>query len=182
MISPLYEQSVQRGIDFQNSTKIWNGHATVDYALEIKKYIDKYKSQSLLDYGCGKALHYVDLAVYSSTSTTFDKFINVSKIFKYDPCIKEFDTLPNKDMKFDATIAIQCLPYVPDDDIPWVIELLMHHTKDFCFVGNQHPDKPMKKKKLDLLDKDAFRVTRDINWWETQFKHWRGSELILHWI
>jgi hypothetical protein len=33
-----------------------------------------------------------------------------------------------------------------------------------------------------LLEKNAFRVTRDINWWETQFKNWQGSELILHWI
>jgi hypothetical protein len=182
MKSNYYADSIKKGIEFQNSNKTWNGHATVEYASEIKKYIDKYKSQSLLDYGCGKARHYTDMMVYDSTPTTFDKFINVSNIFKYDPCIKEFDALPDKDMKFDATIAIQCLPYVPDDDIPWVIELLMHHTKDFCFVGNQHPDKPVKQKKRDLLEKNAFRVTRDINWWETQFKHWRGSELILHWI
>lgn len=182
MISKYYEQQVNRGKEFQNSNKTWNGYATLDYAKEIKKYIVKYDSKSLLDYGCGKGLHYIVNREYENQETTFDKYIGVSEIFKYDPCIDLFSKLPAPDQKFDATISIQALGYIPDEDIPWVVKLLMNHTKQFCFIGMVDPLKPIKQKKANILDPDAFKVTRSVDWYLEQFKGWEGSELVFYWL
>ena len=177
-----YEESINRGKEFQHSTKVWNGYATVDYAFEIKKYVIKHNSKSLLDYGCGKALHYSVPRNYENIESTFDRYIGIYNVFKYDPCVDAFSIIPNDDQIFDATISIQALGYIPDQDIPWVIEFLMRHTKDFCFIGMVDPLKPIKQRKADILNPEAFKIIRTKEWYQEQFKNWSGSELILYWL
>jgi len=166
-----------------NHPKKWVGDSTVHYKDQIKELVDKYQAHSLLDYGCGKALHYTrDPVLNFGTEEhhkTFDEFLGVQEVYKYDPCVPEFSILPPAGKKFDAVILIQCISLVPDDDIPWVKQLLMEHTGKFCFIGNRHPSDAVKPIKAQLTaNKEYFKATRTVEWYEEQFADWVGSELV----
>jgi hypothetical protein len=176
-----YLESVKRNSKFQLNNKTWNGGSTLGYYQEIKQLVDKHNSKSLLDYGCGKALHYNEESAIKFEGQTFDKFLGIKSVFKYDPCVEEFSVLPPTNQKFDAVIMIQALGLVPDKDIPWVVELLMSHTEKFCYIGNVDPGKPVKEKKRILTQNPGFDEARDKAWYENQFKNWSGSEIIISW-
>lgn len=180
--SEFYLDSVKRNTEFQINNKTWSGGSTLAYAEEIREYVKKHNAKSLLDYGCGKALHYEDNSLVSfEGGQTFDKFLGIDSVYKYDPCVEEFSVLPPLTEKFDAVIMIQALGLIPDQDIPWVVNLLMQYTKGFCFIGNKDPAKGIKPKKQALTNFPGFSVSRDRIWYENQFKNWKGSELIFSW-
>ena len=185
MFSDAYNLTVEKIKQFHKENKVWNGDATPDYADAIKFYVEKHNATSLLDYGCGKALHYdknSHIKFGKDKNQTFDELLNIDNIFKYDPGVDQFSALPPLESKFDAVIAIQSIPAVPDQDFPIVVEQLMKLTNKFCFIGSHQLSKPVKQKKRDLLDPEYFRIIRTQTWYEDQFKNWTGSELILHWI
>jgi len=177
-----YQESVRRNTEFQSTNKTWNGGSTLGYAHEIKELVKKYNAKTLLDYGCGKALHYEENSpIKFDNGVTFDKYLGIEKVFKYDPCVEKFSILPPVDEKFDAVMMIQAIGLVPDKDIPWVVELLMQHTKSFCYIGNVDPGKPVKHKKRILTQIPGFDEPRDRQWYENHFKNWSGSDLIISW-
>jgi hypothetical protein len=176
-----YLESVQRNSKFQLDNKTWNGGSTLGYYKEIKALVDKHNAKSLLDYGCGKALHYKEESPIKFEGQTFDKFLGIETVFKHDPCVAEYSTLPPAGQKFDAVIMIQALGLVPDKDVPWVVELLMEHTAKFCYIGNVDPGKPVKEKKRILTQHPGFSSGRDMAWYENQFKNWKGSEIVISW-
>lgn len=180
--SDAYYDMVSKGTTFQLKSKMWSGVATLDYSDEIKKYIKKYNAKSLLDYGCGKGHQYIEGSPVSfgEDHLTFDKYLGVETVYKFDPCIKEFSQFP-PEQKFDAVIVIQAIGNIPDDDLPLLKNILMNYSGKFCFIGNLVPGR-VKKEKVDMQNKEFFKATRTKEWYEEQFKDWQGSELILHWI
>ncbi len=186
--SQCYQQSLDVGAEFHKKYPAkWAGDSTVHYKEEIKKYVERHYARSLLDYGCGKGWHYQKNIVGNLYGTennpmSFDEYLGIKQIFKFDPCVPEYNILPPKDQKFDAVILIQSLPFVPDDDIHWVKNLLMSYTGKFCFIGNGNPTKPIKPRKQEVLKKDYFKIERTKAWYYNQFKDWHGSELIFYWI
>lgn len=164
--------------------KKWSGDSTIGYKDQIKELVDKHQAQSLLDYGCGKAQHYVPGSIFNfgteDNPQTFDQFLGVNQVYKYDPCVEEYSILPPDDQKFDAVILIQCLSLVPDDDVQHVKNWLMQHTNKFCFIGNQDPARPSKPCKTALTEgKEYFKIKRTKEWYQEQFADWTGSELAL---
>lgn len=180
-----YYQSVQDHAQFHKDyPKRWSGDSTFGYKDHIKQLVNKHQAQSLLDYGCGKAQHYVPGSIFNfgteSNPQTFDQFLGINKVYKFDPCVKEYSTLPLDDQIFDAVILIQCLSLVPDADVPKVKDWLMKHTAKFCFIGNQDPNRPAKSCKTALTDgKEYFKIKRTKEWYQEQFSDWTGSELVL---
>ncbi len=181
MYSDEYYDSVKRCADFHKNNKTWSGKATFQYANEIKDLVVKHNAKTLLDYGCGKAKHYDPESHIKIEDQTFDKWLGIDSVFKYDPCVENLDILPPEGSKFDAVIAIQSLTAVPDKDIDKVIEYLMSITGKFCFIGNSNPELGTKSNKV-VANQDFFTEDRTPEWWQEKFKHWQGSEIILHFL
>jgi len=180
-----YQTSVETHRQFhQNYPKRWSGDSTFEYKDQIKDLVNKHQARSLLDYGCGKAQHYVPGSIFNfgteNNPQTFNQYLGIDNVYKYDPCVDEYSTLPSDDQKFDAVILIQCISLVPDNDVQPVKNWLMQHTNKFCFIGNQDPARPAKSCKTDLTDgKEYFKIKRTKEWYQEQFADWTGSELVL---
>jgi len=179
MPSKHYQESLNNNIAFQKTNKSWAGKSVGGYASSIRQLVDEYQATSLLDYGCGKGLQYTRPTVYKGTNVeqTFDQYLGISNVYRYDPCVEHHNQLPSADQKFDAVILTQVLPFIPDDDIHWVKDLLMSYTGKFCFIGNYDPVRPVKQSKQALMDPKYFRVQRTMDWYYDQFADWTGSAL-----
>lgn len=92
MYSKRYYEVIESVKQFHLENKTYSGGGTLGYAEDIKELSLKYKPTTLLDYGCGKGLQYVPNSIISfgNNQVTFDKFIGVESVYKFDPCILEF--------------------------------------------------------------------------------------------
>jgi SAM-dependent methyltransferase len=183
MTSDYYTQSVALGTEFQkNNSKNWAGYDVVKYQKHIKNLVDRYQAKTILDYGCGKGLQYVDSLPYGDDInpvwTTFDKWLGVT-VYKYDPCIEAFETLPPAGTKFDGVICSQVLQTIPDQDLPWVSELLQSYTDKFCFVSLNF-QKQAKSKKM-MYDREYFVEPRTREFFRQYFKTWPQEKLFWWW-
>lgn len=183
MISEFYQESVSRNTEFQKTFNGWGGWAVGLYAPTIKELVNRHNATSILDYGCGKALHYSIPATFGDSKDLqlFQDYINIKSFYCYDPCVENFNKLPPASQKFDGVIVSQVLPFIPDQDIDWVIDLLMSYSNKFCLVGNLDPAKHIKSSKKELMNPAAFKEVRSISWYEDKFSRWSGSELCLEW-
>ena len=179
-MSPYYEESVKLGAQFQKDNKSWAGFDVVKYQRKIKDLVDHYGAKTILDYGCGKGLQYKEKLPYAGEDNlqTFDEYLGV-EVFKYDPCVKGLRRKPGKQRKFDGVICTQVLNSIPDDDLPWVRNVLENHAVKFCFVGLNF-QRPAKEKKT-MYDPAYFREPRTREFFQGYFKDWQGSDLFWWW-
>jgi hypothetical protein len=82
--------------------KYGDGQMILSYYNQIKGLIDDTKSESLLDFGCGKAKIYnrINLA---------EKFGMMPDL--YDPAIEEYSELPNK--QYDGVFCCDVMEHIP---------------------------------------------------------------------
>ena len=179
-MSPYYLESVQQGTEFQKNNKSWAGYDVVKYQTKIKDLVDRYDAKTILDYGCGKGLQYKEPLPYASKDNwqTFDEYLGVT-VYKYDPCVPEHSTLPPVGTKFDGVICTQVLNSIPDDDMPWVRDLLEGYATKFCFVGLNFQRKAKGKK--TMYDPEYFRQPRTRQFFRSYFTDWSGSDLFWWW-
>ncbi|MDW7664680.1 MAG: hypothetical protein SCH11_00740 [Nitrosomonadaceae bacterium] len=143
--------------------------------------MDKYDAKTVLDYGCGKGQQYTDVVPYVlpnkqlTEPMTFQTRINAESVYKFDPCVKEFEIEPIG-QKFDAVSCTQVLGTIPDVDMPWLKDKLMNYATKFVFIGLHKPDKPVKSKKR-MYDPNWITYPRSIKWYQEQFKDWTGPDL-----
>ena len=181
MFSEYYLESVELGKRFQINSSSWAGTDCKNYHNQIRVLMDKYNAKTVLDYGCGKGSQYRDLVAYGmlhdqvTEPMTFQTRINAESVYKFDPCVKEFEIEPAGE-QFDAVICTQVLGGIPDVDIPWLKNKLMNYATKFVFIGLHKPDKPVKAKKR-MYDPNWVTYPRTIEWYQTQFKDWAGPDL-----
>ena len=166
-MSPYYQESVRLGTEFQKNNKNWAGYDVVKYQKKIKHLVDRYSAKTILDYGCGKGLQYKEKLPYGQLPgeliptddwKTFDEYLGVT-VYPYDPCVEEYNQLPDPKIKFDGVICTQVLNSIPDDDMPWVRDLLQQHSAKFCFIGVNFQREAKSKKPcmiLSILDCHAL--------------------------
>lgn len=181
MYSKAYYDVIENVKKFHLQNKVYSGGGTLAYADDIKQLCEKHHAKSLLDYGCGKGLQYVQGSIISfgNNNESFDKFLGIDSVYKFDPGVDEFEIPPPEGSKFDAVIAIQSLNGVPDIDFPTVVKEIMSMTNKFCFIGISLRKGKTKKGSSDLPDPNFLANRLDPIWWHDQFKNWRGSEIIL---
>jgi hypothetical protein len=185
MFSDAYYRIVENGKRYHGSTKSWNGLHTVPYARNIKKLVEKHNATSLLDYGCGKGQQYTtDVEWETGIVTTLDKYLGVNKVGKFDPCWSEFETYPDLTQTYDGVILIQCLGFIPDDDLVILKDHLEKLSTKFCYIGELQSSgvADVKPKKLKLLEPDKCTMGRSADWYREKFSNWNGPELIFDFI
>lgn len=180
MQSQYYKESVEAGRKFQKENKSWAGFDAVKYQKQIKDLVVKYNAKTILDYGCGKGLQYLEPLPYESEEIrqTFDQWLGVT-VYKYDPCVDEFSIPPPEGQKFDGVICTQVLGSIPDADLPWVANKLESHTEKFCFISLNF-QQPSKQKKL-IYDANFFKAKRDRQFFKSFFTQWQNNNLYWWW-
>jgi hypothetical protein len=179
-MSPYYQESVRQGTKFQQNNKSWAGYDVVKYQKKIKDLVDRYRATTILDYGCGKGMQYKEPLPYASEDNwqTFNEYLGVT-VYKYDPCVPEHSTLPPVGTKFDGVICTQVLNSIPDDDMPWVRDLLEGYATKFCFVGLNFQREAKGKK--TMYDPEYFKQPRTREFCRSCFTDWKGSDLFWWW-
>jgi len=179
-MSPYYLESVRQGTEFQQNNKSWAGYDVVKYQMKIKDLVNRYRATTILDYGCGKGMQYKEPLPYASEDNwqTFNEYLGVT-VYKYDPCVPEHSTLPPVGTKFDGVICTQVLNNIPDDDMPWVRDLLEGYATKFCFVGLNFQREAKGKK--TMYDPEYFKQPRTREFFRSCFTDWKGSDLFWWW-
>jgi hypothetical protein len=148
--------------------------------MKIKDLVNRYRATTILDYGCGKGMQYKEPLPYASEDNwqTFNEYLGVT-VYKYDPCVPEHSTLPPVGTKFDGVICTQVLNSIPDDDMPWVRDLLEGYATKFCFVGLNFQREAKGKK--TMYDPEYFKQPRTREFFRSCFTDWKGSDLFWWW-
>jgi hypothetical protein len=182
-VSAYYVESVEIGRQFQQQNKSWAGYDVVKYQNQVKDLVDRYNAKTILDYGCGKGLQYIEPLPYGAGPgvelpmdqwQTFDQYLGVT-VYRYDPCVEEFETPPPADAKFDGVICTQVLNSIPDDDMAWVRTALEQHATKFCFIGLNFQREAKGKKAM--YDPAYFREPRTREFFKKYYADWSGSDL-----
>jgi len=181
--SKYYTTSVELGQQFQKSNpKNWAGNDSKNYHNQIRVLMDRYDAKTVLDYGCGKGEQYSTLNSYvlhfaspgvSTEPMTFQTRINAKSVYKFDPCVEEFNIEP-VGQKFDAVICTQVLGSIPDADISWIKDKFMNYATKFVFIGI-HSAIPKSKKRI--YDNTHVNMYRTVDWYIEQFSNWSGPDL-----
>ena len=181
MPSEYYLKSVELGKQFQKENSTWGGDDCKNYHNQIRALMDKYNAKTVLDYGCGKGRQYVTEVEYGlpngyrTVPMTFKTRINAESVYPFDPCVEQFEIEP-VGQTFDAVICTQVLGSIPDADIGWVRDKLMNYATKFVFIGLHNPYKLVKSKKR-MYNAEHISYDRTIEWYQDQFKDWKGPAL-----
>ena len=179
MPSTYYLESVELGKKFQKENTSWGGDDCKNYHNQIRFLMDKYNANTVLDYGCGKGRQYQNLVPYGlphdqvTEPMTFQTRINAESVYKFDPCVEQFDIEP-VGQQFDAVICTQVLGSIPDADMPWLRDKLMNYATKFVFIGI-HSAIPKSKKRI--YDNTHVNMYRTVDWYIEQFSNWSGPDL-----
>jgi hypothetical protein len=185
MYSDAYYQTVERARQYHFKKEVYSGVATIKYHFDIKELVDKHNAKTLLDYGCGKGLQYTtDVEWEPGVATTLDKYLGITDVEKFDPCWPEFEQYPSLDKKYDGIILIQCLSFVPDNDLSILRQHLEKMSTKFCYIGERHSGTSgdVKPKKMKLVDTNFCTLGRSAEWYKEKFSGWQGPELIFDYI
>ncbi len=147
----------------RNYKNAYDGSSTLGFIKSIKKIIEKNSINSLLDYGCGKAILYEnEFKIGEEKIKSLKKYWGI-KTNLYDPAYKKFSELPKG--KFDLTISIDVMEHIPETDIDWVLEEIFSITNKFiffnvaCFEANA----------LLPNGQNAHTLVKKPKWWFNKF-------------
>lgn len=102
-----------------------DGKATADKMSFIKDLIEKYNAQSLLDYGCGKAMHHVEKKIYDS--------IGMRDVELYDPAIEKYSILTDRIL--DCVVCVDVLEHVPEINLEHTLDKIVSKARLFVFFA-----------------------------------------------
>lgn len=102
------------------TSKTFSGKLMRPHAKFIRALIKQYKCRSLLDYGCGKGLQYVE--PWCPGGKTLEEWWGIP-VTKYDPAWPQFAREPEG--QFDIVIVTHTLGCVPVKDLPAVVDRLV---------------------------------------------------------
>lgn len=145
----------------------------------IQQIIDaKGRAITLLDYGCGKAIHtYIPLSAHGN-KTLLGRFNGMIQCYySYDPAVPHYAMKPPPNMVFDLTCCADVMEHVPEEFVPQVLTEIGNYTKQdgaIIFSISSNPAKKMFK------DGENLHATiRGLNWWVDAIKQYCGGRSFL---
>ena len=142
-----------------------NGGGLKFYLQHIKDLVQDTKSESLLDYGCGKAEGYLDYKHHEHWGIMPSL---------YDPAIPEYETLPEG--QFDGVISFDVLEHIPKEQIPETFQIIFSKAKKFVFLGIA----TASAKAVLPNGENAHCTVEPIGWWETMVERYAPKKVYTH--
>ena len=127
-----------------------NGGGLKFYLNHVVNLVHDTKSETILDYGCGKAEGYLKYNHHKHWGIMPEL---------YDPAVEEFSKLP--DGPFDGVISFDVLEHIPVNEIPQTLIDIIDRANKFVFLGID--TSPAN----DILanGENAHCTQRPIEWW-----------------
>ncbi len=165
--SKKYYDTLLKSINFHNKSVNWSGDGSYQYVEPLKSIINQYECRTMLDYGCGKGDQYTD-----DPLTDFSKLIGVDSYSLYDPAYEKYNIL--QEGIWDIAICLDVLPFIPEEDIPTVKELLLSRSNKKVVIGLQKSVTVQSYK-----SKKPYVSIKSTEWWESILK---DENLIIIWL
>ena len=102
---------------------VMDGNSTRKRRDEIWGFINRVKPQTVLDYGCGKAGHYLRSELH--------KFWGIEMPTLYDPAVEGFMEKPQG--KFDAVICVDVMEHIHPSEVLKTLDEVMNYSKAVFF-------------------------------------------------
>lgn len=142
----------------------------------IQQVIDaKRRAITLLDYGCGKAIHtYLPLAAHGNKTLLGRLNGMIQCYYAYDPAVKQYSMKPPLGMEFDLTCCADVMEHVPEEFVPVVLAEIGNYTKRngamiFSISGN------LAKK--SFTDGENLHATiKPLDWWVDAIRKYCGDK------
>lgn len=142
----------------------------------IQQVIDaKRRAITLLDYGCGKAIHtYMPLAAHGN-KTLLGRFNGMIQCYySYDPAVKQYSVKPPTYMVFDLTCCADVMEHVPEEFVPTVLAEIGNYTKEdgtmlFSISGNL-------AKKMFRDGENLHATIKPLDWWVDAIRKYCGDK------
>ena len=132
----------------------FSGWSLKKHLKEIEKLLQITDSQTVLDYGCGKAKHHPE---------GWDK---------YEPALEEWSSLSNG--PYDAVICTDVLEHVPEDELNENLKNIFDRATKMVFLSIA--TKPAKK---NLPNGDNAHCTvKDPTWWHQKITPFVKDQMV----
>jgi cyclopropane fatty-acyl-phospholipid synthase-like methyltransferase len=107
----------------ETNPDIFTGTCTYEHKDRIANLIRLTDTESVLDYGCGKAQQY--------KKDRYDLHWGV-EVDCYDPGVKEYCTLSDKE--YDGVVCIYVMEHVPEEEVDDVLTDIFSRAKKFVYI------------------------------------------------
>ena len=129
----VYKELHSKGTNLEDPEKTFDGKSLKFFFHPIKQVIELTKSNSIIDFGCGKAKYYFEeIYINKQSYCNVSNYWNTDNVYLYDPGVLSFSKYPNK--KADGVICIDVVEHIPEVDIINFIEELFKLANKFVFV------------------------------------------------
>ena len=152
----LYEIYLEQAKLMHQNPKYWKGHMIKKYMPQIEEVIKEHNidTNSILDYGCGKAQHHPENW----------------NAYKYDPAYPIYEKKPEAGRKFDLVICIDVLEHIPQADLPRIIKEIFDYSGKYVFATAA----TSKAGKTLPNGMNAHATVHPEEWWKELFKPYEG--------
>jgi hypothetical protein len=148
----------------------------------IQQVIDaKHRAVTLLDYGCGKAIHtYIPLSAHGNKTLLGRLNGMIQCYYAYDPAVRQYAMKPPAGMEFDLTCCADVMEHVPEDFVPVVLAEIGNYTKKNGAILFSISSNPAKKLFKD--GENLHATIKSIDWWTDAIIKYCGgrSFLLIH--
>ena len=121
------------GTILEDAQNTFDGKSLKYFFHPIRQIIHSTKSNSIIDFGCGKAKYYFKkVKINNITYDNIAEFWKIQKYFLYDPGVKSFSKYPSK--RADGVICIDVVEHIPEQDVIKFIEEIFKLANKFIFV------------------------------------------------
>lgn len=138
----------------------FSGACLKQHLPEIKELIKQYDCETILDYGCGKAMHHKKAKLGNTTL--------------YDPYYAPYNKKPND--TFDMVICTDVMEHIPQDEVGKILAELMNYTDKVLFLAIC--TKPARKKFLN--GENVHLTIKPKEWWEEMLKTVKDIKIVRH--
>ena len=129
----IYKKLHLNGTELDSAENTFDGKSLKFFFQPIKQVIDLTKSNSIIDFGCGKAKYYFEeIAIKNNSYSNVTNYWNIDDVYLYDPGVKKFSKYPNR--KADGIICIDVVEHIPESDAISFIEELFKFANKFVFI------------------------------------------------
>ena len=128
--------------------------------------IEKTKSETLLDYGCGQGKQYTEDKVHEKYNFLMPTL--------YDPAVELYSSLPNE--IFDGIISTDVLEHIPEDVLPSTFEYMFNHATKFLYL------KIATNKACTILPngENAHTTIKPYKWWSSTIKKYNTNNILVY--
>ena len=148
----------------KDNPDIFTGTCTYEHKDRIANLISLTESDTVLDYGCGKARQY--------KKDRYDIYWGV-EVDLYDPGVKEYSVLPDK--KYDGIVCIYVMEHVPEEEVDRVLEEIFSRAEKFVYMVI---DGEVDKK--NFSDGSPMHVClKTQEWWDEKIRQHNQKKILV---